>query len=364
MCVGSTVSQLFYATSTRGIVGLERFLLVSSGQLYAEDCSALRKRWESQLDKLMERAIKTWTMRLRQAPTITTIPFGCYPECLDVRRLLRIKTRIGLQLPMRGLLWEPWHVILLEGQTLYEELDLEVAYLLTMRCITRWAAKEAAIKAHRHRQLYMQNISIVRPILPPGSFSGTGTGGAQKLIALIDPPSDRIEMIRRVAALRGLRGFGLPNYGLHKGTLMSKDELHKEVQDAEDGKVHRGAHYYRRSRVKESDRQVAEINISHDGDYAVATCMAFDPPWSMAQEKTIVDKGEGLPLHEPQWGDEGWLDLAKPGIEGGSFGLEKERGLDMPLGNLLDEPGFPTDPDASKKAFKDVFENPNVPFLP
>ena len=233
-----------------------------------------------------------------------------------------------------------------------------------MRCITRWAAKEAAIKAHRHRQLYMQNISIVRPNLPPGSFSGTGTGGAQKLIALIDPPSDRIEMIGRVAALRGLRGFGLQNYGLNKGTLMSKDELHKEVQDSEDGKVHRGTHYYRRSRVKESDRQVAEINISHDGDYAVATCMAFDPPWSMAQEKTIVDKGEGLPLHEPQWGDEGWLDLAKPGIEGGSFGLEKERVLNTPLGNLLDEPEFPTDPEASKKAFKDVFENSNVPFLP
>ena len=221
-----------------------------------------------------------------------------------------------------------------------------------MRSITRWAAKEAAIKAHRHRQLYMQNISIVRPIIPPGSLFGMGTDEAQKLIALIDPPSDRVEMIRSVASIRGLRGFGRQNNGLHKGALMSKDELHKELQDEEDGQVHRGVHYYRRSRVKDSDRQVAELNISHDGDYAVATCMAFDPPVSRAPEKTIVDKGEGLPLHEPQWGDEGWLDLAKPGLEGVSFGLEKRPAfdvLDMPLGTLLDEPDSPRGPDAIQK---------------
>lgn len=233
--------------------------------------------------------------------------------------------------------------------------------------INRWAAKEAAIKAHRHRQLYMHDISVVRPNLPPGSsstFSNTGTGEAQKLIALIDPPSDRIEMFRGVATRRGLRGFSHQSYGLHKGALMSKDELHTEVQDPEDGKVHKGFHYYRRSRVKESDRQVAEINISHDGDYAVAMCMAFDPAGGTVREKTIVDKGEGLPLHEPQWGDEGWLDLAKPGLEGGSFGVKKETALDMPLDYLLDEPETPPDPDAFKKTFKEMFENADVPSLP
>lgn len=312
----------------------------------------------------MQRVIKSWTMRIRQSPTITTTPFGCYPDYLDIHPLLRTKIRIGLLLPMRGLLWEHWHAILLEGQTFYHELDLEIASLLIMRCINRWAAKEATIKAHRHRQLYMHNISIVRPSLPPGSFSGTGTGGAQKMIALIDPPSDRIEMLARVATVRGLRGFAVKNYGLHKGALMSKDEIHKEVQDSEDEKVHRGTHYYRRSRVNESDRQVAEINISHDGDYAVAMCMAFDPPGSTVSEKTIVDKGEGLALHDPQWGDEGWLDLARPGLEGGSFGLERDSALVMPLENLLDEPESPRDPDAAKKAFKKLFENTNVPPLP
>ena len=265
---------------------------------------------------------------------------------------------------MRGLLWELWHVIWPEGLNSYEEFDLKVASLLIVLAFNRWAAKEAAIKAHRHRQLYMQDISIVRPNLPPGSFSNTGTGGAQKLIALIDPPSDRIEMIRGVATRRGLRGFSHKSYGLHKGALMSKDELQSEVQDSEGGKVHKGLHYYRRSRVKESDRQVAEINISHDGDYAVAMCMAFDPPGVRVHEKTIVDKGEGLPLHEPQWGDEGWLDLAKPGLEGGSFGLKKESVLDTPLDYLLEEPENTPDADAPRKTFKEMFENANVPSLP
>ena len=220
------------------------------------------------------------------------------------------------------------------------------------------------IKAHRHRQLYMQDISIIRPSLPPRSSSSTGTDGAQKLVALIDPPCDRIEMHRRVATRRGLRGFVFKNYGLHKGALMTRDELRKEAQDLENSKVDKGVHYYRRSRVKESDRQIAEINISHDGDYAIAVCIAFDPPDSIVQEKTIVDNGEGLPLHEPQWGDEGWLDLVTPGIEGGSFGVKDKSALDMPLEKLLDEPEPPPDPDAFKKRFKEVFENENVPPLP
>ena len=206
----------------------------------------------------------------------------------------------------------------------------------------------------------MQNISIVRPVVPPGSLSGMSTGGARKLVALIDPPSDRIQMIPRVAARRGLRGFVPQSCGLYKGALMTRDELRKEVQDSEDSEMHGGVHYYRKSRVKESDRQVAEINISHDGDYAVAMCMAFDPPGSTFPEKTIVDKGEGLALHEPQWGDEGWLDLAKPGPHVGSFGLKREQLLDMPLGDLLDEPESLPDADVLENTSQKVSENTNV----
>ena len=219
------------------------------------------------------------------------------------------------------------------------------------------------IKAHRHRQLYMHEISIVRPSLAPGSSSSTGADGAQKLVALVDPPCDRIEMHCRVAPQRGLRGFVFKNYGLHKGSLMTRDELHKAQGSGRLGED-RTAHYYRRCRVKESDRQVAEINISHDGDYAIAVCMAFDPLDSTVQQKTIVDYGEGLPLHEPQWGDEGWLDLVKPGIEGGSFGVKDQSALDTPLETLLGEPESTPDPDAFKQSFKGLFENENVPPLP
>ena len=145
---------------------------------------------------------------------------------------------------------------------------------------------------------------------------------------------------------------------------MARDELRKEGQDLENSEVDKGVHYYRRSRVKESDRQVAEVNISHDGDYAIAVCMAFDPRKPTVQEKTIVDNGEGLSLHEPQWGDEGWLDLVTPGIEGGSFGVKDKSALEMPLEMLLDEPEPTPEPDAFKKRFKEVFENENVPPLP
>ena len=210
----------------------------------------------------------------------------------------------------------------------------------------------------------MRDISIVRASLPPGSSPSTDTDGGQKLVALIDPPCDRIEMHWRAATRRGLRGFVFKNCGLRKGALMTRDELRKEAQDLEPSEVEKGVHYYRRCRVKESDRQIAEINISHDGDYAIAVCMAFDPPNSTVQNKTIVDTGEGLPLHEPQWGDKGWLDLVTPGVEGGSFGVKDESVLDMPLGMLLGKAESTPDPDAFKKSFKEVFENENVPPLP
>lgn len=228
----------------------------------------------------------------------------------------------------------------------------------------RWAAKEAAIKAHRHRQLYMRDISIVRPVIPSNLFPGASTAAARKLIALIEPPSDRIEITPRVATRRGLRGFGLQNHWLCKGPLMTRDELRKDVQDMEESEVDKGIHYYRKALIKASDRQVAEVNISHDGDYAVAMCLAFDPPDSTLSEKTIVDTGEGISLHEPQWGDEGWLDLAIPGLGGGSFGLKKDPPLDTPLSDWMGDPNASPDSDRFEKTFKELFDSSDIPPLP
>ena len=233
-----------------------------------------------------------------------------------------------------------------------------------MRCVNRWAAKEAAIKAHRHRQLYMRDISIVRPVITSNLFPGASTAAARKLIALIEPPSDRVEMSSRVATRRGLRGFGLQNNGLCKGPLMTRDELRKDVQDLEESEVDKGIHYYRRARIKASDRQVAEINISHDGDYAVAMCMAFDPPGSTFREQKIVDRGEGVSLHEPQWGDEGWLDLATLGLGGRSSGLKREAPLDTPLSDWMDDPKPSPDSDKFEETFKGLFDSADIPPLP
>lgn len=68
--------------------------------------------------------------------------------------------------------------------------------------------------------------------------------------------------------------------------------------------------FIRQARIKEEDRQVAELSISHDGEYAVAVCMALDEPREETEGKSepIIDDGTGEPIHEPVWGDKGFLD--------------------------------------------------------
>lgn len=67
--------------------------------------------------------------------------------------------------------------------------------------------------------------------------------------------------------------------------------------------------FERRARVREDERQVAELNISHDGDYSIAVCMALDQaPEEMEGDEFIDDDGSGEPIHEPVWGDIGFID--------------------------------------------------------
>ena len=156
------------------------------------------------------------------------------------------------------------------------------------------------IKAHRHRQLYMHDISIIRQSSNQGK-KVTGT----RLIALINPICDSIDIDERVASERHLRGFGPRSQGLHKGALI---EEHGVLHIHEQRSTVKAPHFRRSAKVRDSDRQIAKINISHDGDYAVAVCMAFDSPERQPERKIIVDDGTGPPKHEPQWGDEGWFD--------------------------------------------------------
>lgn len=106
-----------------------------------------------------------------------------------------------------------------------------------------------------------------------------------------------------MAALRGLRGFSKKSKELFKGPL--DDDAMQEAKQTTAGT------FTRRRKVKMTERQVAEINISHDGDYAVAVCMALDSPGFNPEGRLIVDHGIGEAIHEPEWGDEGWLDPEK-----------------------------------------------------
>ncbi|KAL6717078.1 hypothetical protein ACLMJK_004992 [Lecanora helva] len=159
----------------------------------------------------------------------------------------------------------------------------------------RWAAKEAVIKAHRHRRLFMQEISIVRP---PGQVDEDGGP-----IALVDPVCNTIEMNEHVAALRGLGRFTSKSLGYGKSLVSGKHDDSESVQ----GQKGKDAIFERRHRIQESDRQCVEVSISHDGAYATAICIGFDSPETNSPALRITDDGSGPPIHEPQWGDEGFL---------------------------------------------------------
>ena len=164
----------------------------------------------------------------------------------------------------------------------------------------RWAAKEAAIKAHRHRRLHLRDTSI---LLNP---TKRAEDMPRKALALIDPPPRLVLMQKSVAIQRGLMGFSKLTDGrvsLLRASMQPPPEGHP---GRDDPSLH--GLYVRKLLVKEDDRRLADISISHDGKYAVAVCMALDEQDNGLDP--VVDDGSGEPIHEPEWGDKGW-----PGVE-------------------------------------------------
>ena len=152
--------------------------------------------------------------------------------------------------------------------------------------------KEAAIKAHTYRsdKLSMTQVSVLK-------------WGARVKI-LIDPPSATITMDPRVASLRGLKRSRLSSKS--RSATASSESPTEDLSDGES--VESGTNYQRFPLIKEEDRQVAEGSISHDGEYVVATCMALNESDGQRDNgHTIADDGSGDPIHEPVWGDEGFL---------------------------------------------------------
>ena len=186
--------------------------------------------------------------------------------------------------------------------------------------------KEAAIKAHKNRKLFMRDISV----LP---FSKNGDVLPGKPEVLIDPPGREILMSSRVALLRGLRKTKITRNTIadwmKKSVLQNLSELTAPLADGPPGDFANHPIYIRRALVKEKDRQIAEGSISHHGDYAVAVCMAVDENLNNNDEdaRPIVDDGSGDPVHEPQWGDKGFLGSAFDDVEEAELELESIRNL-------------------------------------
>ncbi|KAL8809861.1 MAG: hypothetical protein Q9200_003044 [Gallowayella weberi] len=161
--------------------------------------------------------------------------------------------------------------------------------------VDEWAAKEAAVKASRHRRLLLRDISIVQ------------ANSNNKVQALVAPiRTVEIVMDPIVAQQRGIKEARSPHLGV-EGMVIG-GQFFKSVRIESSEEV--GSMYFiRRAKIKDDERQVAEISISHDDDYAVAVCMALDERTDVKESiKHIVDDGSGEPLHEPDWGDIGWLE--------------------------------------------------------
>lgn len=62
----------------------------------------------------------------------------------------------------------------------------------------------------------------------------------------------------------------------------------------------------RRTKIDPRDRAVGQISISHDGAYASAVCFAMDDGGQGGHTpEPVLDDGNGMPVHEPTWGDHG-----------------------------------------------------------
>ena len=121
----------------------------------------------------------------------------------------------------------------------------------------------------------------------------------------VNAPGQYVFMDEGIAQIRGLRGFNnkVENWADHSRHLRN-EQFSKNQSSETKGLIKR------RVRITDDDRQLAELSISHDGNYATAVCMALDEKGDNAQQKPdIVDDGVGDPIHEPEWGDEGWFTL-------------------------------------------------------
>ncbi|MCJ1383966.1 hypothetical protein MMC17_007080 [Xylographa soralifera] len=165
----------------------------------------------------------------------------------------------------------------------------------------RFAAKEAAIKAHTKRRLLRSHVSIVvRSVESDVEHRGT-----VKPMILISPPTRPVIMNTLTAAKRGLKGVASENKKAASPRALAKVAPKISTFAQEAGFQIDEPLFLRQLSVKEADKRLADVSISHDGGYATAVCLALDEEIEEDLEP-IVDSGDGDPLHEPNWGDRGF----------------------------------------------------------
>lgn len=131
-----------------------------------------------------------------------------------------------------------------------------------------------------------------------------------KPFLLIDPVPQYVLMDPQVAVSRGLRGFSseTPDGAMPGG---SSQTVSGQLVDGNfiSGRGPGTKEFVLRKRlVKMEDRQMAELSISHDGPYVIAVCMAVDEEVNGSESPLyLADGGSGDAVHEPIWGDRGWL---------------------------------------------------------
>ncbi|KAL9107848.1 MAG: hypothetical protein Q9187_008372, partial [Circinaria calcarea] len=176
--------------------------------------------------------------------------------------------------------------------------------------------KEAAIKAYSRRRLHPRDISILPPL--PTTSGPT----VNKPIALIDPPRRIVKMSRDVARIRGLTdginasrssnpeksstltgAWARWNHDSTSITTPSPSPTRSsKTPSSRPTNLKPSTRFLA---LQSSDRQVVDISISHEEDYAMAVCLApsdltEDP---VAELQAIIDHGSGEAIHEPELGD-------------------------------------------------------------
>ena len=110
---------------------------------------------------------------------------------------------------------------------------------------------------------------------------------------LIDPPPSLIRMTIPVAEARGLKKA--QSIADRKRLI-----LHSGLQEVDVPDWHSPDYVYTQRRVQPEDRQVADLSISHEADYAMAVVQTLNEPFSVEKLDgfpVFVDDGSGEPRH-------------------------------------------------------------------